>query len=70
MRVYDGGKYNYHDFYKASHNSYFDVFKCIEDGKNYVPAKNELFRYSGEIETEKKSQKEISKSQKHKEAER
>lgn len=70
MRAYDGGKYNYHDFYKASHNSYFDVFKCIEDGKNYVPAKNELFRYSGKIDAEKSLPKKQTKSKRHKEVER
>ena len=70
MSNYNGGKYNYNEFYKASHNSYFDVFKCIEDDKIYVPGKNELFGYSGEFEIEKKSPKEQTKKKSHKEVER
>ena len=50
MSTYDWWKnkkdYNYNDFYKASGDSECDIFKCIENGKNYIPCGNELFQYT------------------------
>ena len=39
-------EYSYEGFYAASGDSAADIFKCLENGKLYVPAKNELFQYS------------------------
>ena len=33
-------------FYAASGDSQCDIFRCIENGKLYVPCANELFRYN------------------------
>jgi len=38
--------YSYEGFYKACNDSEYDIFKCIETGKNYIPASNELFQYT------------------------
>ena len=45
---YEWGKtdYSHSKFYAASGDSECDIFKCIENGNLYIPAKNELFRYS------------------------
>ena len=45
--TYDDRKkdYSYVEFYIASGNSECDIFKCIENNKNYVPCNNELFEY-------------------------
>ena len=37
--------YSYEGFYKASGNSDYDIFKCLANGKLYIPGKNELFEY-------------------------
>lgn len=44
---YDWNKafYNYKDFYKESGDSKCDLFKCLDNGKIYVPCGNELFEY-------------------------
>ena len=44
---YDWSKsdYSHEKFYAASGGSKCDVFRCIENGKLYVPAENELFQY-------------------------
>jgi hypothetical protein len=41
-------------FYTASGNSKCDVFRCIENGKLYVPCENQLFRYDEPPQKEKK----------------
>ena len=38
-------RYNYKAFYAAAGNSTFDIFKCSENGKLYVPGSFELFCY-------------------------
>lgn len=50
MSVYQGSRlpYSYEKFYAAA-NSEADVFRCIENGKLYLPGENELFEYTGEI---------------------
>lgn len=40
-------KYSYKDFYKAMGNSEMDIFKCIENGRLYIPCEHELFIYEG-----------------------
>ena len=55
--------YSYEAFYKVASKSDADIFKCIENGKFYLPADNELFIYNGrfnkyrplEVEEEKKT---------------
>jgi hypothetical protein len=44
----DWGKsdYSHTSFYAASCGSDADIFRCIENGKLYVPCENELFRYN------------------------
>jgi|GEM_PF-1085514 len=45
---YSWGKcsYSYEDFYEKSGGSDADIFQCVENGKIYVPAENELFEYT------------------------
>ena len=38
--------YSLAKFYEASGNSDCDMFRCIENGKLYVPGENELFHYN------------------------
>jgi hypothetical protein len=40
-------------FYAASGDSTADIFKCIENGRLYVPGENELFRYKEPPQNEK-----------------
>lgn len=40
--------YKHKEFYKACNNVHCDIFKCLENGKVYIPAENELFEYTGE----------------------
>ena len=47
--------YSHEDFYKASGSSNADVFKCLENGKNYLPGENELFEYMGDIQKHEKN---------------
>lgn len=42
-------RYNYKAFYAAAGNSTFDIFKCSENGKLYVPGAFELFGYTEAI---------------------
>lgn len=35
------------DFYRVCKNIPCDIFKCLENGKVYIPAENELFEYIG-----------------------
>jgi hypothetical protein len=45
---YEWGKteYSHAKFYEAARESEADIFKCLENGKLYIPAANELFRYN------------------------
>lgn len=49
---YDWAKHTYSHsaFYKASGDSQADIFRCIENGKLYLPGDNELFCYTGEYQ--------------------
>lgn len=40
MTVYNNGTYSYNEFYKAANNSTCDIFKCLENSKNYIPGQN------------------------------
>lgn len=68
--------YRYEAFYEAASKNDADIFKCIENGKFYLPADNELFIYNGrfnkyrpfEVEKEKKTTP--VKKRKNKEVER
>jgi hypothetical protein len=44
-------------FYAASGDCTADIFKCIENGKLYVPGENELFRYNEPPQKDKAAQK-------------
>lgn len=33
------------DFYQAAGECYYDLFRCEENGKIYIPGENELFLY-------------------------
>lgn len=63
-------EYNYEAFYNTSNKSGADIFKCIENGKFYIPAENELFIYNGKFseyktpKTPENHSKKKSKSQK------
>jgi len=48
LSKYDWKKsdYSHEGFYAASGNSDADIFKCVENGKLYVPHENELFHYT------------------------
>lgn len=37
--------YNYRDFYEECGEKYYDLFRCEENGKIYIPCENELFEY-------------------------
>ena len=37
--------YSYEGFYKAAKNSSSDLFKCVKNGKVYIPGEKELFLY-------------------------
>lgn len=44
--VYDDGKWNYGKFYECARTvgaGEIDIFKCLDDGKLYIPGQNELF---------------------------
>jgi len=47
LSKYDWKKaeYSYEGFYTASGNSEANIFKCVENGRYYVPHENELFQY-------------------------
>ncbi|GHV17136.1 hypothetical protein FACS189425_02750 [Clostridia bacterium] len=50
IATYDWGKaaYSHADFYDASGESEADIFRCVENGKVYIPSENELFAYNDE----------------------
>lgn len=62
-------EYNYNDFYNACGNKKCDVFKCIENGKYYLPSENELFEYEGSFDKYTEQNKKVKKKS-HKEVER
>lgn len=37
--------YSYDDFYAASTDKKCDIFRCVENGRLYVPCQNELQQY-------------------------
>lgn len=51
MSVYNERRlpYSYSEFYIAAKGSKADIFRCIENGKSYLPSENELFEYTGKI---------------------
>ena len=55
LSKYDWKKadYSHEGFYAASGNCGADIFKCIENGKLYVPHENELFQYKEAPQKEK-----------------
>ncbi|MEE1351757.1 MAG: hypothetical protein UHM23_06875 [Clostridia bacterium] len=69
LTAYNNGTYNYNAFYRAANNSPYDIFKCLENNKNYIPGENELFGYLGEVANEKEQPKKQTKK-KNKEMER
>ena len=38
--------YNWEKFYEASGDSQLDLFRCVENGKVYVPCEHELFEFN------------------------
>mgnify|MGYP003453408546 CR=1 FL=1 len=38
--------YNYDEFYEAYGEKWFDLFRCKENGRLYIPGQNELFIYN------------------------
>ena len=52
MSSYDWAKhtYSHYSFYLASGDSQADLFRCLENGKVYLPGDNELFCYTGEYQ--------------------
>ena len=49
MSAYEGAAhpYSYEEFYNAANSSSADIFKCVENGRLYIPGENELFEYTG-----------------------
>ena len=49
MSAYEGAThpYSYEEFYNAANSSSADIFKCVENGRLYIPGENELFEYTG-----------------------
>lgn len=61
--------YNHKEFYKTCNKIRCDIFKCLENGKVYLPADHELFEYTGKYKAyEEKAAK--TKPKKHKDMER
>ena len=52
MSVYADAErpYSHEAFYAAAGNIKADVFRCLENGKLYLPGTNELFEYTGAFE--------------------
>ena len=42
--------YSHQQFYEAAHDVNADLFRCLENGKLYMPGDNELFEYVGRFE--------------------
>lgn len=68
--IFGQGKidYTHNDFYKAARDVHCDVFKCIENGKKYIPSEHELFEYKGGYAAF--DEKELNKTKANKEMER
>ena len=68
--IFGQGKidYTHNDFYKAARDVHCDVFKCIENGKKYIPGEHELFEYKGGYAAF--DEKELNKTKANKEMER
>ena len=51
MSVYKGSRlpYSYTGFYAAADKSKADIFRCVENGRLYIPGENELFEYKGKF---------------------
>jgi len=49
MSAYEGAThpYSYEAFYNAANSSSADIFKCVENGRLYIPGENEIFEYTG-----------------------
>ena len=49
ISAYTGAKcpYTHESFYAAARKTPADVFRCLENGKLYLPGSNELFEYTG-----------------------
>lgn len=60
--------YTHKDFYNACNKIPCDIFKCLENGKVYIPAVNELFEYTGKYKAYE--EKTPTKPKKHKDMER
>ncbi len=60
--------YKHKEFYKACKDIPCDVFKCLENGKVYLPAENELFEYTGKYKPY--TEKSRTNPKKHKDMER
>ncbi len=58
LSTYSWGKadYTFDTFYAASCGSRNDIFRCVENGKLYVPHENELFQYKEPSNAEKAEQ--------------
>ena len=52
MSNYDWAKhtYSHYGFYLSSGDSQADLFRCLENGKIYLPGDNELFCYTGKYQ--------------------
>lgn len=42
-------RYDYDEFYAAAGDHTFDIFRCTDNGKLYVPGAHELFEYMGGV---------------------
>ena len=38
-------EYSWKGFYEASNDNQMDLFRCVENGKLYVPCEHELFEF-------------------------
>lgn len=62
--------YTHNGFYKACNNIPCDIFKCIENGKVYLPSDHELFEYTGKYKAYEEKARTTPKHHKRKEVER
>lgn len=49
--------YSHKSFYEAVNNSPMDIFRCVENGKLYIPCEHELFIYEGKRNSSDKLEK-------------
>ncbi len=60
MSAYDSWKkvdYSHITFYEASTDKTCDIFRCVENGKLYIPGENELFIYTEPLQQKKSKEK-------------